>query len=710
MKTLPALVRNGGTAEDSAPSPGRQGAGLAGCLRLAMVAGRRLALVALLVLAPALKGPAAAPAELDSFGQAALMRALEAADRGEWSVARQALVELRSPLLFTYVDWRELAESSEPIAFGRYRAFLESHADWPRLGTIRAQAERRLDAGIDYAARRAFFADQPPRTREGRIRLAEAELAIGHQEQGGELVRQAWVEDNFSASEEAFFLQQFGHLLTADDHAARLRRLLWDKRQDEARRMFRRVDAGLVSLAEARIALQDMAPGVDRRVAAVPQRLARDPGLLHDRLRWRRLKGRDADAREILLDPPDRLERPEAWWGERAYQIRQALADRDFAGAYRLAKLHGQSPAEAAAFSEAEWLLGWLALRHAGEPAQALGRFDQMYDAVRTPISRARAAYWAGRAAAALGDQRASSRWYRLAAEHPTTYYGQLALGELGEPLALAVLAARYAATPVVDPLFDNLPQVQLVRLFCALEIADRAMPFLRRLVLDQEDKARVMQLAGDCGRPDMVVELGKHGVAAGVVDPLVSFPIPAHNGLLYPEEGGVEPALLLAIARQESHFDPKATSSAGAVGLMQVMPGTGKAVAERHAMPWSQRLLQRDPHYNARIGARYLAMLAERYGGRIELMAAAYNAGPMRVSSWLATNGDPREQDRDAMVDWIELIPFRETRNYVQRVVEGRNIYRDLLDSAAVRPVSFIVDRGPLLPPPVPAAKPRDF
>ncbi len=684
------------------------------CAQAASRAGRCLALLALLVLARAGDGRAATPGGLDAFGRAALAEALDAADRQQWSAARQAVAALRSPLLLTYIDWRELAESSEPIAFGRYRAFLSSHADWPRLGTIRVQAERRLDASVDYAERRAFFAGQPPRTREGRIRLAEAELAIGSPERGRGLAREAWILDNFSPSEEAFFLGQFGHLLTAADHDARLRRLLWDKRQDEARRMFRRVDGGLVRLAEARLALQDLEPGVDRRLGAVPARLVRDPGLLYDRLRWRRLKGRDADARELLLDPPDELERPAAWWDERAYQIREALAQRNFRAAYALAKRHGQSPAEAASFAEAEWLLGWLALRHANQPAQALGRFAQMYDAVRTPISRSRAAYWAGRAAAALGDRRATARWYGLAAEHPTTYYGQLALGELGEPLALAVQAARFAATPVVDPLFDNQPQVQLVRLFCALEIADRAVPFLQRLMLDQEDKGRVMLLAHDCGRPDLVVELGKHGVSAGVVDPLVSFPVPAHDGLLDPEggpEGGsVEPALLLAIARQESHFDPAAASSAGAVGLMQVMPGTGKAVAERYAMPWSERLLQRDPQYNARIGAGYLAMLAERYDGRIELMAAAYNAGPMRVSSWIVQNGDPRELDRDAIVDWVELIPYRETRNYVQRVIEGRNVYRDLLASAAVRPVSFVVDRGPLLPPPVPAPKPRDF
>ena len=699
--------------EDRAPSAGRQGARWRLWARLAAGAGRRLAPLALLlplVLAGGASGRAAPSEALDILARAALTRALDAADRQQWSAAREAVLELRSPLLFTYIDWRELLESSEPIPFGRYRAFLLSHADWPRLGTIRVQAERRLDATIGYAERRAFFEGHPPRTREGRIRLAEAELAIGSRERGQKLAREAWVHDNFSASEEAFFLGQLGHLLTAKDHEARLGRLLWDKRRDEVGRMYRRVDGGMRHLAEARLALQEMEPGVDRRLEAVPRRLARDPGLLYDRLRWRRLKGRDADAREILLDPPDELQRPTAWWNERAYQIREALGQRDFRTAYALARRHGQVPDDAAAFAEAEWLLGWLALRHANEPAQALGRFAQMYDAVRTPISRSRAAYWAGRAAAAAGDRRAMLRWYRLAAEHPTTYYGQLALGELGEPLALAVQAARLAAPPVADPLFDNQPQVQLVRLFCALEVADRAVPFLQRLMLDQEDKARVVRLARDCARPDMVVELGKHGVAAGMVDPLVSFPVPAHDGLLYPDQANVEPALLLAIARQESHFDPAAASPAGAVGLMQVMPGTGRAVAERYAIPFSERLLQRDPQYNARIGAGYLAMLAERYGGRIELMAAAYNAGPMRVSAWIAQNGDPRELDRDAVVDWIELIPYRETRNYVQRVIEGRNVYRDLLASAAVRPVSFVVDRGPLLPPPVPVAKPRDF
>jgi soluble lytic murein transglycosylase len=654
-------------------------------------------------------GPSAHAAEsLDEAARATLLRALEAADAEQWPVARREIDRLGSPLLRTYVVWREFVAGSGAIDFDRYAAFLRRYPDWPRLGAVRANAELRIDQTIGYRERLAFFADRRPATRQGRIRLAEAELALGDAANGRALVRQSWIGDNFGQSEESFFLEQFGHLLTREDHAARLDRLLWDGREGEARRMLRRVDAGHAALAEARLGLQAMAPGVDGLVRRVPRALADDPGLAYDRLRWRRLKGRDDGVREILLDPPEQLGRPSLWWNERAYQIRTALSERDFDAAYALARRHGQT--SGAPFAEAAWLVGWLALRHRDDPRTALGHFAHMYDAVSTPISRARAAYWSGRAAAAIGDERASRRWYGLAAEHPTTYYGQLALAELGQPLQLTDIVARFNGPHAPDSAFDGSDQVRLVRLFCALELADHAVPFLQRLLLDVADKARVMTLAHDCGRPDIVVELGKHGVSAGVIDPLATFPIPAHHGLLYPVGDVVEPALSLAIARQESHFDATAESPAGAVGLMQVMPTTGKAVAERFDLPWSESLLRRDAEYNAQIGIRYLGMLAERFDGELAMMAAAYNAGPPRVAAWVEQHGDPRRLDAHALIDWIEMIPFRETRNYVQRIIEGRNVYRELLATAAVRPVSVTLDPGPLVPPPLPAAKPRTY
>ncbi len=694
-----------GRQDDRAPSAGAEAATRAG----PGLAVRRF--VALLTVAGGLYAlsPAVSAAEpLDARARDTLVRALDAADSGQWPIARRHIDALGSPLLRTYVVWREFVAGNPAVAFDRYEAFLRRYPDWPRLGSVRANAELRIDETVDHATRLRFFADRRPSTRQGRIRLAEAELTMGDPERGRALVRQSWVQDNFGLSEERFFLEVFGHLLTTTDHEARLDRLLWDGREGEAGRMLRRVSPSSAALAEARLGLQALAPGVDGLIRRVPAALMDDPGLAYDRLRWRRLKGRDDGVREILLDPPAELGRPSLWWNERAYEIRMALSDGDFATAYALARDHGQN--EGASFAEAAWLVGWLALRHAEEPRTALGHFARMYDAVAMPISRSRAAYWSARAAEVLGDERATHRWYRLAAEHPTTYYGQLALEELGLPLQLTEIAARFNGAVLPDPAFDGSDQVRLVRLFCGLEMAGYAVPFLQRLLLDIADKSRVMALASECGRPDIVVELGKHGVSAGVVDPLVTFPIPAHHGLLYPIGNTVEPALGLAIARQESHFDHTARSPAGALGLMQVMPATGRAVAERFGLGWSENALQNDSHYNAQIGVHYLGMLADRFDGKLEMMAAAYNAGPPRVSAWVARNGDPRTLDRHGLVDWIELIPFRETRNYVQRVIEGRNVYRELLADAAVQPVSIVFDSGPLIPPPLPRAKPRVY
>jgi soluble lytic murein transglycosylase len=696
----------GKAVEHSQPAAGRQAAGGADGAGRGRLPGVRAWAIFLVAAAWVSSPPAIAAGSMDAAARSTLARALDAADSGQWPVARRHIDSLGSPLLRTYIVWREFVAGSSAVDFDRYNAFLRRYPDWPRLGAMRANAELRIDESVGYAERLEFFTDRRPATRQGRIRLAEATLAMGDVDQGRALVRQSWINDNFGQSEEQFFLQQFGHLLGAEEHQARLDRLLWDGREGEVRRMLRRVDPGHAALAEARLALQAMAPGVDGLIRRVPRSLENEPGLLYDRLRWRRLRGRDDGGREILLDPPAELARPSLWWNERAYQIRSALSERDFDTAYALARGHGQH--EGTPFAEAAWLVGWLALRHADDPRTALGHFAQMYDAVATPISRSRAAYWGGRAAAAMGDARATGRWYRLAADHPTTYYGQLALAELSEPLQLIGIAAGLNGVHGPDPAFDGNDQVRLVRLFCALEMADRAVPFLERLLLDVPDKSRVVALAHDCRRPDIMVELGKHGVSAGVIDPLVAFPIPAQHGLLHPVAATIEPALSMAIARQESHFAAAAQSPAGALGLMQVMPATGRAVAQRFGLNWSERLLHHDPEYNAKIGVHYLGMLAERYGGELAMMAAAYNAGPPRVSAWVALHGDPRRLDPHGIVDWIELIPFRETRNYVQRVIEGRNVYRELIGSAAIRPVSIAGDTSPLVPPPIPAPKPR--
>lgn len=666
---------------------------------------RRLGgVLAALLLAATPSGDAAAfEANERELGQ--IRQMLEAVEEEKWDWARHLVEDLGEPLLLTYVRWRALRAGEGQGGFDGYRSFLDLHPDWPRMARVQRRAEEAIDEHVPHADRLAFFADRAPLTRQGRVRLAEAlKGSEGERARLEALVRRTWIENDFGKGEEDYFLDLFADHLRPEDHVARLDRLLWERRETDAKRMFRFVDAGWEALATARLRLQQMTPGVDRAIAAVPAELKDDPGLAYERLRWRRKKGRDADVREILLDPPDELGRPNVWWYERAYATRTLLDERRFEKAYDVVSRHRQK--EGPGYAEAQWLTGWIALRFVGREAEALERFEAMHAAVRTPISQGRAAYWAGRAAAALGDDDLARRWYRQSADHPTTFYGQLAAEALGEPLRLPridavdghdgrALERRHGA------------QVRLVTLLCAAGSGDAASPFLEQLLYASEDRDAVMRLAAGCGRPDLSVILAKRGVQAGLLDAIWSYPVPLTHGLLYPSTGEPEPALMLAVARQESHFETGATSPAGALGMMQMMPATARGIARSHGLPFAESRLRYDDEYNLRLGGRYLARLIDRFDGAIALTLAAYNAGPSAVRDWIARHGDPRDMSQADAIDWFELIPYRETRNYVQRVVEARTVYRHLLASGGGQRLEPLGRQGPVVPPPRPAAKP---
>ena len=633
-----------------------------------------------------------------------LERTLRAIDQGQWGEAHRSGQRTGLPELRAYVRWRELLEArpDERPGFAVYADFLEHEPDWPSLGLVQARAEETLDERVGLAERLAFFADRPPRTRQGRVRLAEAMLARGQSEAAAQLVRTSWARDEFSIGEEAMLLARFGFMLRASDHAARLDRLLWDGQTAQARRMLARVERPQRLLAEARLALQQSEPGAESALAAVPEALRGDAGLMFDRLRWRKRKGLEDGVRAILLDPPDELGRPELWWRERHAAIRDAINVRSFKLAYRLAAAHRQS--EGTAFAEGEWLAGWLALRFIDEPKLASRHFERLWQGVGTPISLARAGYWAGRAAAVL-DQDEAAAWYGRAAAYPSTFYGQLAALEIEadpwarlEPPVTASAAARAA--------LQQRTPAQLARLFCAAGQPRAAQPFFRHLgheaAGDRDQLTAVTELAEACGRADLALVAARASAANGGHSARAAFPMPRLRAFRDGGPGVPEPALLLALARQESLFDPEATSPAGALGLMQLMPGTAAAVAREQGLKISRNALLTDPALNVRLGASYLQRQLDRFAGEAALALAAYNAGPRRVAQWLEANGDPRSADRYRLIDWIELIPFNETRNYVQRVLEGRGMYRAILAGprtpAAARTVAA---------PPVPRAAP---
>jgi soluble lytic murein transglycosylase len=662
-----------------------------------------LALAALGLVLPGLSRPTPAEA-LQPQDRVAVRDAFEAAEASEWQRAFAFLAPLDDPLPAKTLRWLRMAEGDGRESFAEIAGFLTANPAWPLPERLQQAAESRIVDPADHDLVRRFFADRPPLTTRGHIRYAEALLAAGERERAQELLRRAYVEGDFSASEGRRFYNRYGRVLTESDHAARLDNLLWNDRLGAASRMLDRVPGGQRRLAEARLRLQRQDGGVDRAIEAVPAALRNDPGLTFDRLRWRRLKHRHDDAVQILLDPPAQLVRPEVWWFEREYQIRRAIRERDFDLAHELARRHGQRAG--LDFAEAEWLAGWLALRFADEPREALRRFISLYDGVGTPISRARASYWAGRAAGALEDDATAATWFRIAARHRTTFYGQLAAAELdGDPQTGAILPPA----AIDRAAFESRELVRVVRMLNEAGVADATRPFLMRLAGaagTPEEVGLVSDLAAEASRPDLVTLVGKYASYNGVVHEGATFPIPDIGALLKPAASGPEPALLLGVARQESVFNPLVVSSAGARGLLQLMPGTASLMARELRLPYNLGLLTGDPEYNVRLGSHYLQKMMGRYGN-LGLAIAAYNAGPTRVDAWLRLQGDPRGEDLYALIDWLELIPFAETRNYVQRVLENHAVYRRLLAQPEPTLVAMRRIAGPIDPPPQPALRP---
>ncbi|MFL5335059.1 MAG: lytic transglycosylase domain-containing protein [Geminicoccaceae bacterium] len=633
-----------------------------------------------------------------------LAQLLAAADDGQWSWAARLAEQTGVPVLGGYVRWRELLESRDRPPFAAYAAFLRGGGDWPSAGVLQARAEDSLGPEVTVQERLEFFAGRAPRSRQGRILYADALLAAGREQDASALLRESWVEDDFSDDDEAQFLERYGSMLRGSDDTARLDRLLWDRRPDQVRRMLARVSGAPRVLGTVRLKLQLSDPAVDSALAAVPAAVRRDPGLLYDRLRWRRQQGNDAGVREILLNLPDELRRPELWWREQEPAIRAAIADRSYKLAYRLASTSRQQ--QGAPLTESGWLAGWLALQFTGQPKAARGHFERLWPAVATPISKGRAGYWAGRAAAATGDSDKALRWYASAAGYPSSFYGQLAARELGQDPATAVLPAQNSPPAVLGDLRRRKP-AQIATLLCRNGQPRYAQPFFRHLGYEAADNAdelrAVVDLAQECNRADLVLAATRAAAGNGTYLIREAFPVPAAVELRAEATGVAEPALVLAVARQESLFDPAARSPVGAIGLMQLMPGTAQSVARELGETFSRGRLAQDPSYNLRLGASYLGQQLARFDNEPVLALAAYNAGPRRVTEWLEVNGDPRGSDPYRLIDWIELIPFAETRNYVQRVLEGRTMYRILLG----QPTSASARAAAREPPSSPRSKP---
>ena len=556
--------------------------------------------------------------------------------------------------------------------------FLDRHPDWPGLRLLRKRAEANLPIGGRAEDVLRFFEAEPPQTGRGARALAAAYRSKGDVNAAEDRTILTWCTMILSEQDEQAILAVYGDLLK-DHHEARLDMLLWRGVGAGVERMMPRVSEDWQKLATARQALRADQSGVNALIDAVPKSLQSDPGLAFERMQWRARKRRTDDAIEVMLAAsPDALGQPERWAGWRRSFARADMRAGRIDRAYRLASEHGLS--EGAHFADLEWLSGYIALTYKKDGDAALEHFLRFRGAVETPISLGRAGYWEGRAHELRGDAEAANLAYAFGAEYQTSFYGLLAAERIDLPMDRSLIGdAVYPALP--DTSIEDSSVFQAAQYFVTTGQRNLAEQFLRHLTetLPREEIGSLGDFALAMNEPHLAVMIGKQAARRGIVVPRAYYPV-ASLGLLHDP---VPRELSLAIARRESEFDPIVTSGAGAMGLMQVMPATARAVASDLNIRYDRTKLLNDPAYNARLGTAYLDELMEIFDGNIVMTAAGYNAGPSRPIRWMRQRGDPRRGEID-VVDWIEQIPFDETRNYVMRVAESLPIYRAQLTKQA--------------------------
>lgn len=603
------------------------------------------------------------------------------------------------PVAEALVLWDKLRRDAYPASFEELSRFLRAHPGWPAEMTLRRRAERAILPTTGFGDRIAYFDRFPPLTATAQFRLAEAYLATGRGAEALKLARLAWTSGDLPPNVEAELLARFGSSLTPADHLARIDRLLWSGQISAASRLIGYIPADRRAWADARIAMRSNAPDAAVRLARVPMAQRDDPGLILDRVAWMRRNNDTLGARQLLAQTAittGLVLDPVAWMKARLEVARGAANDSQYELAYKIAADHRTFPlgrplaerpqSERIVYTDIEWFAGWLALKQLRWPELAMRHFQNFRTASLTPVSQARGDYWTGRALEAAGREAEARSYYAAAGTHPDQFYGQLALERIGRPIALPP-AQPIQVSNEARQRFNNSEIVQATRILGELGDRTRQTIFMRSLVEQAETPAEqrlVADLGQEFNRPDLGVLAGKAARNNGqlaLAD--AAFPRLSLGPIL-----DAAWTMIHAISRQESLFDRTAVSPVNARGLMQLMPATAQETARKIGLPYDYGRLTEDPSYNVTLGSTYFQNLLASFGGNHVLAVAAYNAGPGNVRKWIRTNGDPRDPNID-VVDWIEAIPYSETRNYVQRVLENAVVYDTLHPRAARMPAT---------------------
>jgi soluble lytic murein transglycosylase len=612
---------------------------------------------------------------------------------GNWPAADAAVAQEADPVARKLVLFYRL-ETPNAASLDELTAFLDSSPDWPQRALLTRRRDEALAAEPDTAAViRVCDHNSPAIAAAALLRCADADAQAGRADAAVAAARRAWIDGPSDPAWETTVAQRWAAGIRPEDQLRRFDRLAAVD-VPGARRQFLRLDAADRPVAAARLALKTDDATAATLLAALTPTQRSDPAIMLETARWLRRTGRDDEALALwsgsgtAAEQAVREDRRAAFWDERNILARRRLHSGDNQGAFALASAHAPYASEQRA--DAAFLAGFIALRRLGDPAGAARRFATLTQDFKAALTVSRGYFWLGRADAAAGDQVAARVAYQHAAAYPSTFYGQLAAVVLGDGAALPA-RIRAQADPSADTAevvaFAGRELARAAALLVAWGDPRRAAPFLLRLndvAPDAVDRALDGKLAAGFALPDVAVWIARRAGRDGTVLIETGWP----DAVTVPPDAGVDPALALGIVRQESSFDPSTVSPVGARGLMQLMPGTATETARQLRLPVVLPALLTDPSYNLQLGTTYLRKLLDRYDGSVPLAVAAYNAGPTRVADWIGASGDPRASGAD-VVDWLELIPIGETRNYVQRVIENTVIYRAKLSETEDHPLA---------------------
>lgn len=597
--------------------------------------------------------------------------------------------------LANIILWYKYSKNEDKILFNDISRFINDNEFYPNLSKLKTNAEEiAAKQEIPFSIIEQYFTKNTPETLEPRLFFLNAKIKFlstiresdsRYQKIKQEITKEIsniWIDENFSESRERDFLNKYKNYLSKFDHINRIDRLLWDGKILDAKRIMDFVDKDYQKLFTAVSELQLNPPYIDKIILSVPRYLRSNEGLLYREAMWYKSKDKIENLSDLIVRLPKSTQFPQKWWKLRHLYAREMLKTKEYKTAYYLVKDHGLTPKDKD-FWEAEWTSGWIALRFVDKPKEAIISFKNLFNNVEQPVTLSRASYWVAMSAEAMGDKEEAKKWYQTASQYPIFFYGQLAIhkSRILDPLNPqndTILPEEPKVTKIDIARLANSQILQIAYFLYKLDDKDSAKEIFKWLVANAKNKtdiAVIMKLVNELKDRVLDVEVSRVASKKDVFFVRDKFQI-----IEQIEDNKYSP-LVHAIIKQESGFVKTAVSRVGALGFMQLMPDTAKQVSKDMGISYNKSKLTTDVEYNIKLGSFYIKQMIDRFDGSELLAIASYNAGPHNADRWIREFYDPRiQKDIDKVVDWIELISYSETRNYVQRIMENMIVYKYIM------------------------------